>query len=326
MNFDSDLYPLLLEPAFQDYIWGGQKLKQEYGKQTDLKRIAESWECSVHPHGLTKIINGKYRGYFLRDFIDDNPHSLGSHVKGNRFPLLIKLIDAQEDLSIQVHPDDRYAIEKENCSLGKTEMWYVLSALDNTHLTVGFNSKVNEQLVKDGCIDGTIVKYLNRFPIHDDEIYLIRPGTVHAIGKGALILEVQEDSDLTYRLYDYNRIDDCGNKRELHLNKALDVLDYSQYLLKKQPLRTLRYQSGVAYEILLRCEYFKVERYLFNNESQGFKQCNDSSFLVLVCIEGYLNIKCEGCLFGLSKGRTMFLPCGLTIEILGRGRLIEVSC
>lgn len=321
-----DKYPLLLEPAFQDYIWGGQRLRSEYGKQTNLKRIAESWECSVHAHGLTKIANGKYKGWYLRDYIKFNQDVLGPHVKGDRFPLLIKFIDACQDLSIQVHPDDNYALKNENGALGKTEMWYVLSAQQNACLTIGFNTEISAEQVNSSCEDGTIEKFLNRIPIHEDEIYLIKPGTVHAIGKGALILEVQEDSDLTYRMYDYNRMDDCGHKRQLYLDKALDVLDCSQYLIKKQPLRTLRYRNGVAYETLLRCDYFKVERYLFNNDSLTFKQSNNFSFLVLICIEGALYIECDARSYYLTKGMSMFVPCSLIIEIHGKGRLIEVSC
>ena len=326
MSCDYTIYPLLLEPAFQDYIWGGQRLKTDYGKNSDLPRIAESWECSVHEHGLTKILNGKACGLTLRQYIEEHPEILGKHVKGNRFPLLIKFIDAYQDLSIQVHPNDFYAKKYEDGALGKTEMWYVLSAEKDASLTIGFNSQVDENQIRSGCIDGTIEKYLNRIPVREDDVFMIRPGIVHAIGKGTLILEIQEDSDLTYRLYDYNRFDQNGNKRILHIDKALDVLDQLPYMVPKQPLRTLRYQNGIAKEILLKCKYFLVKRYLVNNVGSHYLLKNDLSFIVLVCIEGCLDISFEEDIYTIYKGNTMFIPCGLTISISGKGKMIEVSC
>ena len=323
-----ELYPLKLIPSYKDYLWGGDRLVKLYNKKTDIFPLAESWECSVHSNGQSIIANGFYQGRSLVEYLKTNLGVLGAHVDGATLPILIKFIDANQNLSIQVHPDDQFAFTQESGSLGKTEMWYVLSAEPDAELIIGFNDDLTLTQIKDGCLSGTIEKYLNHVPVHEDEIYLIRPGIVHAIGEGCVILEIQESSDITYRLYDYNRVDNNGEKRPLHIDKALKVLNCSRYDIKNQPLRTLRYEIGLAKEVLLRCEYFKVERFLLNSVEPRLICENHLSFTVLICIDGKISLYYGSTKESLTmiKGETVFIPCGLDITANGEGRLVEVSC
>ena len=219
--------PFLLQPAAKDYLWGGSRLNDDFGKQIPVSPLAETWECSTHPDGLSVVSSGAYAGMTLREVLSLHPAYLGSHpllLTGGRpeLPILVKLIDAKKDLSIQVHPDDAYALSHEN-SLGKTEMWYVLHAAKDAQLIYGFRQNVTREQVIEGVQSGSLGNQLNHVPVAKDDVFFIEPGTVHAIGAGVLLAEVQESSNLTYRLYDYNRIDKNGEKRPLHVDKALDV-------------------------------------------------------------------------------------------------------
>ena len=230
--------PFLLKPAGKDYLWGGNRLQTEFNKELPLEPLAETWECSTHPAGPSIIASGIYEGMSLTQLLAEHPEFLGTHPGAEgELPILIKFIDAKKDLSVQVHPTDEYAREHENGQLGKTEMWYVMDAAPDAHLIYGFYHDIEKPQLKESLENGTVEKYLQKIKIQKDDVFLIEAGTVHAIGAGALIAEIQENSNLTYRLYDYNRLDKNGKRRELHIKKALEVANLKGSAEPRQPLR-----------------------------------------------------------------------------------------
>ena len=250
--------PFLLKPVGKDYLWGGNRLNDELTKDIDLIPLAETWECSVHPDGLSIIGSGIFQGKLLAQLLREHPDYLGTHPEtSDTLPILIKFIDAKEDLSIQVHPNDVYAKKNEKGQLGKTEMWYVLDAEKDTYLIYGLYYDIDKEVLRNSIFDGTIEKYLQKVKVKKDDVYYIEAGTIHAIGAGALIVEIQENSNLTYRLYDYGRTDKRGEKRELHIDKALDAANLKGSSEPVQPMRVLKYCPGRASELLCRCKYLK---------------------------------------------------------------------
>lgn len=304
LNADDGIF--LLEPALKETIWGGSKLREKYGKNSELVNVAESWECSVHPQGLSKVASGKYSGMYLRDVLAEHPEYLGNKIKSvDDFPFLIKFIDAREKLSVQVHPDDEYAEKYENGASGKTEMWYVVEAENDAELIYGFYDDITPQQLADGARTGDIEKYLNRVRTHPGDVFFIPAGTVHGIGAGNLIVEVQESSDLTYRLYDYNRVDKDGNKRKLNISKALNVVNFGKSSDIRHSLRTLEYKKGYEREILCKCKYFIVEKFSISMNKVKF---NNESFNVLVCIRGNGIITfSNGSKFAFKEGNSVFI-------------------
>ena len=230
-----------LYPAYKDYLWGGEKLKTKYGKNTDTKPLAESWELSFHEAGPTRIADGRT----LAEAV--TPEDLGKKCrKFDGFPLMIKLIDAKDDLSVQVHPSDDYALKNEK-SFGKTEMWYIVEAEENAGIYIGFKRKVSREELEEAIKNNSVTELLNFVKVKAGESYFIPSGTVHAICKGCLICEIQQNSNLTYRLYDYGRKDKNGNVRELHVKQALAVANLNKFRNKK-----------FYFNILGKCRYFKV--------------------------------------------------------------------
>lgn len=324
--------PFLLSPVGKDYLWGGTKLKEKYSKKLDITPLAESWECSTHPDGSSVVQSGEYAGRKLKDVLREHPEYLGTHPKTKgELPILIKFIDAREKLSVQVHPDDEYAFKYEKGSLGKTELWYVVDAEEDAELIYGFYRDVNKEIVQKSLEKGTIEKYLQKIKVKKDDIFYIEAGTVHAIGAGILIAEIQENSNLTYRLYDYDRIDKDGKKRGLHIEKALDILNYRGGILPRQPMRILRYAPGCATEFLCRCQYFQVERMLVNNRTMKMGisiETGTNSFQVLLCLEGEAAlIEAGGERLEFKKGDCVFIPAdSVGMELKGRTQLLKVSC
>jgi mannose-6-phosphate isomerase len=332
-NLNLRTKPFLLKPAAKDIIWGGSRLNDDYSKGVNTETLGETWECSTHPDGPSEVASGEYKGMLLSDLLREHPEYLGTHprTKGE-LPILVKLIDAKKDLSVQVHPDDDYAMEHENGSLGKTEMWYVLDAAKNTKITYGFHHDVSKKALRKSIAEGTVEKYLQRVEAKKDDVFFIEAGTVHAIGAGALIAEIQQSSNLTYRLYDYNRIDKDGKTRELHIDKALDVANLKSSAEPKQPLRVLKYRHGCASELLCRCKYFQVERWLVNTEryrDMADFSTGSNSFEVLLCTNGC------GALFEENgsetirfiKGDCIFVPANsVELKIHGRANILRISC
>lgn len=331
-NSDPKFEPFLLTPAAKDYLWGGNRLNDDFGKEINLTPLAETWECSTHPDGPSIIANGTYRGQKLTDVLKDNPEFLGKHSMSlGELPILIKFIDAKQDLSLQVHPNDEYAKEHENGQMGKSEFWYVLDATKDAKLIYGFHHDVESEVLRKSILEGSVEKYTQKLPVQKGDMFYIEAGTVHAIGAGALIAEIQENSNLTYRMYDYNRTDKNGNKRELHLDKALAVANLKKIEEPGRPLRVLRYSRGCSSEVLCRCKYFQVERLLVNTERcRGLVdfQADSLSFRVLLCIGG-----CGSLHFGESKslhffkGDCIFVPASsVPIKIHGDAQFLKVSC
>ena len=314
-------YPLFLSPAGKDYLWGGERLKSEYGKKIDLTPLAETWECSAHPDGPSVVMNGSHKGQTLIDVISAHPEYLGTKCHPEEgFPILIKLIDAAKNLSVQVHPNDEYAMKYEN-SRGKTEMWYVLDAKEGAEIVYGFEHKVNEQLLKKAIETGTLSKHLHKVKVHKGDMFYIPAGTIHAIGAGILIAEIQENSNLTYRIYDYDRVGADGKKRELHFDKAVRVMNMNPSGYIRQKGRVLRYYPGCSREIICRCQYFEAEK-IQCLESFEFSVM-DESYQVLLCLDGYGRIGSDS----FEKGQCILLPAMLgRIELIGQCELIKVRC
>ena len=326
--------PFLLKPAPKDYLWGGSRLNDDFGKEINMSPLAETWECSTHPDGFSVVVTGNHAGKTLAAVLQDWPGYLGTHplqtTEGKpELPILIKLIDARQDLSVQVHPDDAFALSHEN-SLGKTEMWYVLAAGKGAEITYGLNQDITENTIRKAIASGTIHHYLNHVPVHKDDLFYIEAGTVHAIGRGVIIAEIQESSNVTYRLYDYNRIDKSGKQRPLHVDRALQVLNRKSSAEPRQPLRTLRYRKGCARELLTRCKYFQVERLLLNTEICRLLvdyKTGSNSFHALLCTEGCGVLFGENFMLNFFKGDCIFVPAdSIPLKLHGKARLLDVSC
>ena len=332
--------PFLLSPAGKDYLWGGERLKVEYGKKLPLTPLAESWECSTHPDGLSVAASGEYAGMTLKDILTEHPEYVGTHPDvrvdmPGELPILVKLIDAGADLSVQVHPDDDYAYSNENGSRGKTEAWYVLDADDGASLVYGLNRDTDRETVKKAIEDKCIEEYLLSVPVRKNDVFYIEAGTIHAIGAGVLIAEIQENSNITYRLYDYDRRDKYGNTRPLHIDKALDTAILKRLPEPVQPMRVLKYRPGIARELLCRCRYFEVHRMLVNTLSDNGVtsvdyKADELSFRVLLCIDGAGDIgyaaPCdadEG--IKVSKGDCVFVPAdSVILNIRGKLQFLDI--
>lgn len=334
MNLSGNI-PFLLRPAAKDYLWGGSRLNDEFAKGIDMSPLAETWECSTHPDGPSTVASGPFAGQELGKVLAAHPEFLGTHslhLTGGRpeLPILVKIIDAQQPLSVQVHPDDDYAREHEGGSLGKTELWYVLSARPDTQLVFGFSHDMTVEQVRRMAENGRIEDYLNHVPVHRNDLFFIEAGTVHAIGAGAVVAEIQENSNLTYRLYDYKRKDKDGRERPLHLDKALAVANLRSKGAPRQPLRVLRYSAGCASELLARCRYFQVERLLLNTETH--RELTDfstgpNSFHCLLCIEGCGVLSGEGVTLPFFKGDCLFVPAdSVPLKLHGKAQFLNISC
>lgn len=322
--------PFILHPAAKDYLWGGNRLNEEFNKGIEMSPLAETWECSTHPDG--QCFAGSVK---LGEVLKNHPKWLGSHslqiTSGmSVLPILIKLVDAKEDLSVQVHPDDEYARKHENGALGKTEMWYVIAAEKGAEIIYGFRDDMTVDSVKQSIETGRIGCHLNHIPVEKGDLFFIEPGIVHAIGAGCLIAEIQESSNITYRLFDYNRMDKNGEKRPLHIKKALDVANLKSSIIPRQPMRVLKYKQGFASELLCRCKYFQVERALLNTEVQRYLvdyQTNGNSFHALLCVDGCGSITAEEFSLHFFKGDCIFVPAGSDkLKFHGMAQILDVSC
>lgn len=289
-----------LEPVFKDYIWGGNKLNEEYGKNSGLSVTAESWELACHKDGMCRVSDGEYSGMTLLDAISENPSSLGEKTsRFEFFPILIKLIDACSDLSVQVHPSDEYALANEG-QYGKTEMWYVADAEEDAKLVYGLNREVSKEEFAKLAKGPELMSVLNFVPVKKGDVFFISSGVIHAIGKGLLICEIQQNSNLTYRVYDYDRTDANGNKRPLHVDKAIEVAK-----LAPEPMITDRTvvleNDDVTVENLAKCEYFVVDKITLNGK---YSIVPDGSFISVTVVDG------EGTVGSLEvkKGTTVFIP------------------
>ena len=323
--------PFRLIPGSKDYLWGGNRLNEEFNKNIDKSPLAETWECSTHKDGPSYVATGEFTGQSLIDVLYNNPEFLGKNNESiKELPILIKLIDAKQNLSIQVHPDDDYAREVENQLYGKNELWYVLSSEEGAELIYGMKESVDKETVIKAIEDGTLEDYLLKVPVKENDIFFIKAGTIHAICAGVVLLEVQQSSNLTYRLYDYNRIDKDGNKRELHIKKSLDVSSLSETKIPDQKKNKPSIIDGAALELLQQTPYFKIERLTVNTENTRVMpsvQTDELSFQSLVCISGTGTLIFEGGNIPFIKGDCMFIPANSEkISIQGMAQLVKVTC
>ncbi len=286
---------IFLKPHFVEKIWGGNKLKNDYGYDLDSDKIGECWAISAHQNGDCEVLNEEFKGYSLSKLYKEKSELFGGNTK-NEFPLLVKILDAKDDLSIQVHPDDEYSKRVEN-QYGKTECWYILDCDDNADIVMGHNAKDKEeveQLIRSGKWD----KFLNIRDINKGDFFFVEPGTVHAIRKGTLIYELQQSSDVTYRLYDYDRLEN-GQLRELHIDKSIDVITAPQTFDVNKKVEV---KDVVE---LVKCEFFKLTK--INNKVKS-KYDFDEKYLLITVIEG------TGSINGvkINKGYNVILTSGNT--------------
>lgn len=317
---------LKLLPVGKDYLWGGTRLRDEFGKNINMTPLAETWECSVHPDGLSVVANGEYRGLTLAEVLKDHSEYLGTKVADTgELPVLVKFIDAKKNLSVQVHPDDVYAKEHEG-EKGKSEMWYVVDADENASIIYGFAHPVNAHILKKSLIAGDLDKHLQKVKVQKGEVFYVPAGTVHGIGAGTLMAEIQESSNVTYRVYDYNRVDKNGKKRELHFDKAVEVMDMGVTPDVKQKPRMVHYYPGCSREIICYCKYFVTERIQITH---GFSfSVLDESFQIILCLNGEGGLETnEATPLRFRKGDCLFLPAGIgRCHILGRAEMLKVRC
>ncbi|MGI5989281.1 MAG: type I phosphomannose isomerase catalytic subunit [Lachnospiraceae bacterium] len=296
---DSKAYMLRLQPVFTENVWGGTRLKSDFGYDIPYERTGECWGIAAHPHGDNKILNPEFEGETLAGLWSKRPELFGG-VKGDRFPLLIKIIDAKDNLSIQVHPDDAYAKEYENGSFGKTECWYVLDCPDNAQLVIGHNAETREEL--SDMIHGGRWKDLLRYvPVKKGDLVPIPAGTVHAITAGMLVLETQQNSDITYRMYDYDRLMN-GKPRQLHIKQCIDVINVPAAPADKSVIHAQEMGRN-GWAGIYACDYFSVFRMELDGQT---KQEMDAPFVDVSIVDG------EGELNGekVKKGDHFILTAG----------------
>ncbi len=310
-----------LQPVFKDYIWGGDNLKKLYGKRSPLERLAESWELSTHKDGLCTIEDGHYKEQTLLDYIRRN----GKKVLGERcetedeLPILIKLIDAKDNLSVQVHPDDTYAQLNEN-DLGKTEMWYVLDTKEDAKLIFGFKKDITKELFEDYIKNNKLTDVLNYVPVKRGDVFFIEPGTIHAIGEGIVLAEIQQSSNITYRIFDYDRVDQYGNKRELHLDKAMQVTRFNRINQDKIKYK-MQDEDGFSQATLVKCNYFNVQ--LLEVTQKIILDADGQSFHSLLCLEGTFTLFNEHYSKEVVKGDSFFIPAHFgRYTVQGKGKFI----
>lgn len=327
--------PFLCKPVGKDYLWGGKRLKEDMVKGPEFSHLAESWECSTHPDGISRAASGMHEGMELSEVLKRHPGYLGSHAESicggrtGQLPVLVKFIDAKRDLSVQVHPTDAYANQHENGQQGKTELWYIMDAAKNAKIVYGLKREAEKETLRQAVLDGELSKYLQRIPVEKDQVFFVKAGTIHAVGAGCLIAEIQENSNLTYRLYDYDRTDKNGQKRALHVEKALDAAKLTPDEPPGQPLRVLRYKPGCARELLGRCRYFEVHRMLVNTERRQIVKfrSDELSFRILLCMEGCGILTFEDTMLEVYRGDCIFVPAdSVDIRIHGKLQFLDVRC
>lgn len=284
---------LKLSPTCKDYLWGGERLRTDFHIDSDLNPLAEAWVLSCHPDGPSTVCNGPWAGKTLAQYIQENPGCLGTDCdKFEEFPILTKLIDAKGNLSIQVHPSNEYALEHEH-QYGKTEMWYVLDCEPGAFLYYGFDHAISKEEFERRIKENTLTEVLNAAPVHKGDLFFIPSGTLHAICKGIVLAEVQQNSNVTYRVYDYGRLGADGKPRALHIDKALDVTVC-------EPPRADHDFGGH----LARCDYFTVD--VADAPFQG--TVDGSSFVSLLVVDGEGAVRCGQETLEVRKGDSLFLP------------------
>jgi len=315
-------YPLQFEPILKERIWGGTKLKTLLNKPITSEITGESWEISTVENDVSVVANGDFKGKTLNEVIDLYPAEvLGVKVYnqfGKQFPLLFKYLDAREDLSIQLHPNDELAKKRHN-SFGKTEMWYVMQADENARLIVGFKEKSSPEEYLSHLNNKTLLDILDTKKVQSGDVFMLETGTIHAIGAGTVIAEIQQTSDVTYRVYDFDRKDANGNTRELHVDLALEALNYDK-------IEAQRFYDKIdnTANAVVDCPYFTTS-FIPLNGSAIFSKKNDS-FRVLMAVEGDFSLLVAGESYHYKKGSTVLLPAVITdYQLDGQASVLEIS-
>lgn len=313
-----------LEPAFKDNIWGGTKIRDVYGKKCDYDVIGESWELSAHPDGQSRIAEGRYKGMLFNEYLN----IIGKDALGwkcqcqDRFPILIKFIDAKQALSIQIHPDDEYALENEN-EYGKNEMWYVVDSEPGAYLYCGLSRDASKEEIEKRIADNTITDILNKIEVKPGDVVMVKAGTIHAIGAGVFICEIQQNSNCTYRMYDYDRRDKFGNPRELHVKKALDVVDTHKFEKDNKTEIVIARNEHFTEERLVQCKYFEVFRYDVIDEAKI--SVDEASFVSVLFIDGSGTIETDDYekVMPFKAGDSFFISAGQrSVVVKGQARMI----
>lgn len=315
-------YPLTFTPILKDRIWGGTKLKTYLNKPIVSETTGESWEISTVPGDISVVSNGVLKGKNINEIIDLYPEEiLGKSVIsrfGKQFPLLFKFIDAKEDLSIQLHPNDELAKTRHN-SFGKTEMWYVMQADESARLVVGFKKDSNQQEYLAHLENKNLIDLLNEYPVSKGDVFFLETGTIHAIGAGVVVAEIQQTSDVTYRIYDWDRVDANGNGRELHTELALDAINYNATQSKIEYKEEANQSASVV-----NCPYFVTniialqDRFIWKRTQQAFT--------VFMCTNGQFEMIVNGEILRYRMGDTILIPaCIENLTVKGKATLLEIS-
>lgn len=312
-----NLYPLKFKPIYKQKIWGGDKLKQVFGRQLPDNNIGESWEVAAHPNGTSHIINGIYQGESLISLIEKSPiEILGNKTSCNkqkRFPLLIKILDANDKLSVQVHPDDNYA-QKFEGEPGKTEMWYIIQAEPGAKLVYGLKPDTTRNDFSNAVNNGKLASCLNEVEVVAGDIIYMPSGTIHAIEEGILLAEIQQNSDTTYRVYDWDRVGNDGKRRPLHIKQALDVIKFGKKNIKAKSKPLTVKTENYNRNFLVACPYFVTEKIQVINKFK-IKPANNK-FYTLMNISGQGKISYKDKLYNITPGDTFFLPAALDTTVI----------
>ena len=311
-----------LNPAFKDYLWGGTKLRDEYGKKCDFDKVAESWELSCHKDGNSVIADGEFAGMTLAAYVEQEGKGvLGTDcAKFENFPILIKLIDAKDNLSVQVHPDNEYALRVEG-EYGKTEMWYIAPCEPGASLLYGFTHEISKEEFKERIENNTLLEVTNRVEVHPGDMFFIDARTLHAIGSGILIAEIQQNSNTTYRVYDYGRVGADGKTRPLHIEKALDVTRLTPPIRPVGAQGSPEQKEGYTSTLLASCEYFTVHE--LEVAEKAALCADETSFQSLLVLDGSLTLEMGGETMPIGKGESVFIPAGAGDYLLtGKAKLL----
>lgn len=314
-------YPMRLKPCYKDYLWGGTKLKTEFGKKDAPEITAESWELSCRPDGVSVVDNGFYRGRSIQELRAlDRVGFFGTRCNAKEFPVLVKLIDARQALSIQVHPSSESA-RPEAGEQAKAELWYVVDCVPQAYLYYGFSKQISEDELLRRAGDGSICEVLNRVPVSKGDVFYILPGTIHAIGAGIVIAEIQQNSNTTFRIYDYQRKGSDGKLRPLHLGRAVSVLNYSPVIPAECKVNSGVYFPTFNMSEMFSCTYFQA--YCLDVLTSVRLLCDRQAFQHLLCVEGSGEIRCDGAAYPFARGVSYLMPAALGIyKVEGRCRIL----
>lgn len=315
------LTPLKMKPCYQDYLWGGSRLRTEFGKTDGPERLAESWELAAHDAGHSTVAGGELDGKTLEELgALDRAAFWGSECPAGDFPLLVKLIDAKRDLSIQVHPSNETALQERGES-GKAEMWYIVDCAPQSFLYFGFSRQLMPEEFLQKAQDGTICDALNRVDVSRGDVFYILPGTIHAIGAGIVLAEIQQNSNTTFRVYDYQRLGSDGKPRALHLARAAQVMDYTPVLPEECRANSTAEFPAFTMTEMFSCDYFRA--YRVDVHTAAGLRCDGRSFQHLLCVEGSGVLCASGEELSFQQGDSFFLPAAMgEYKIAGKSRLL----